>query len=124
MHEDEKIREENIQLGIDGLLEILKKVPKSRLLMINGPRHEEAIRSIQQIVEYVRQESPDAEVSVSYDGIIGTCLLLEIVTDMLNIYNIKDFFKMAEAADTMDVVPLLDSKISIGFTYENARMPV
>lgn len=116
MHE-----EETNEYGLEGLLEILRKTPKDIPLVIDTQRHEEALRSVRQIVEYVRRESPDAKISLSYDEIIGTTLLFTIVVDMLNIYNVKEFFKMAEAANTMDIMPRVDAMVEIGFAYNYVR---
>lgn len=117
MHE-----EEMNEYGLEGLLEILRKTPKDIPLVIDTQRHEEALRSVRQIVEYVRRESPDAKISLSYDEIIGTTLIFTIVVDMLNIYNVKEFFKMAEAANTMDIMPRVDAMVEIGFAYNKVRL--
>ena len=110
--------------AVDELLELLKNIPKNRVTMLNLPRYSKAIQSIKSIVKYVKDDCPDAEVNVYFDELTGTSLCLTIIADELNVYRVKEFCAAIESASTMCVIPRLDSCVEIGFTFEDAQVPV
>ena len=112
------------QEALDELMEILKRMPKQHITMLNMPRYAQAVQSIKKIVAYVKNDCPEAEVEVFFDELTGTSLCLKIIADEFNVYKIKDFCKAIEPANTMCVVPRLDCTVEIGFTYEGAQIPV
>lgn len=123
MIEEENFEDENIDAA-ESLIEFLKESTAQRMTMLNAPRYSQAVRSIAQIVRFVKEDCPDAKVEIAFDDLTGTSLCLTIIADELNIYKIKDFCVAIECADTMCVIPRLDSTIEIGFTYEGAQIPV
>ena len=121
---NEEYINEEYEAAIDGLLEILGKIPKANVTMLNMPRYMQAIISIEKIVKFIKSDSPDAEITVEFDGLTGTTLCLRIIADELNVYKINEFCKAIEPANTMDVIPRLDEKLEIGFTYKQVKIPV
>ena len=109
---------------LNELLNILGNIPKNVATMLNVPGCVKEMQSIAQIVKLVKVDFPDAEVTVEFDGLTGTSLLLTIVTEGVNIYKIKDFCDAVSVASTMDVVPLSDEKVQVGFTYEKIKIAV
>lgn len=109
---------------LDELLTLLGNIPKNTVTMLNIPKYSHAIHSISQIVKFVKEDFPEAEASICFDGLTGTTLILTIVTEGMNIYAVKDFCKALSVASTMDVVPLDNGKVQIGFAYRNAKIPV
>lgn len=105
------------------LTELLKKIPKNTVTILNLPRHKQAIASIDKIVRFVKVDCPDAEVTVEFDEFTGTCLCLRIIAEELNIYKIGEFCEATKPANTMDVIPRLDEKLEIGFTYRQVKLP-
>ena len=110
--------------ALEELMGLLKKIPKNTVTMLNVPKYTEAIRSVNQIVKFIKSDCPDAEITVEFDGLTGTCLCLRIIADELNVYDISEFCKAIEPASTMDVIPRLDERIEIGFTYKQVKIPV
>lgn len=124
MYEDDYEFDPETDETLNELMGLLKKIPKNTVTMLNLPRYKQAIASIDKIVKFVKIDCPDAEVTVEFDGLTGTCLCLRIIAEELNIYKIGDFCKAIEPANTMDVIPRLDEKLEIGFTYEQVKIPV
>lgn len=112
------------QEAVDELVELLKNIPEQRITMLNMPRYAQAVQSIIKIVKYIKSDCPDAEAEVFFDELTGTSLCLKIIADEFNVYKIKDFCKAIEPANTMCVIPRIDSTVEIGFTYEEAQIPI
>lgn len=121
MHK-EQINEEELYEGLEGLMEMLRDAPAQRLTILNKSRYLEATNSARQIISYIKEDCPDAEVKISFDDFTGTTMVLEIVLPVLNIYNVSKFFKMAESANTMDVYARLDSSVVVNFGYNDVRL--
>lgn len=115
---------EEYEAALEELLGILGNIPKASVTMLNIPRYMQAIISIDKIVKFIKDDCPDAEITVEFDGFTGTCLCLRIIADELNVYKISEFCNAIEPANTMDVIPRLDEKLEIGFTYEQVKIPV
>lgn len=124
MHENDYNFDPATEAALEELMGLLGKIPKNTVTMLNVPKYGEAIRSANQIIKFVRSDCPDAEATLEFDGLTGTTLCLRIIADELNIYKIGEFCKAIEPANTMDVIPRLDEKLEIGFTYEGIRIPV
>ena len=120
----EESKNEEYEAAVSELLDLLGKIPNTNVTMLNMPRYMQAMISIDKIVKFVKDDCPDAEVTVEFDGLTGTCLCLRIIADELNVYKISDFCKAIEPANTMDVVPRLDEKLEIGFTYKQVKVAV
>lgn len=109
---------------VNQLVEYLKcKLPKGVVLVKNKERYEEIKQAIQDIADAIWEYDEEAKVAVEQDELIGTCMLAEFVTDCLGITNTQLFCKGLQKATTMDVTPLVDGKIKIGFTFEDAYSP-
>lgn len=124
MYEDDYEFDQETDAALDELMEMLGKIPKNTVTMLNVPIYKEAVRSANQIVKMIKEDYPDAEVTLEFDGLTGTSLLLTVVSDGANIYAVKDFCSALSAASTMDIVPLNDGKAQIGFTYRKVKIPV
>lgn len=123
MYEEDDFNSETDE-ALSELLGIFGNIPKNVVTMLNVPGYVKAMRSITQIVKFVKVDFPDADVTVSFDDLTGTSLLLTIVTDGVNIYKIKEFCDAISVASTMDIVPLSGEKVQVGFTYEKIKMAV
>lgn len=122
MYEEERDLENDEVL--ESLMQLLKRIPKNTITMLNIPKYAAVLTSVNQIVKHVKADYPDAEASLEFDGLTGTTLILTIVADGMNIYDIKNFCSALSVANTMDVIPLEDEKIQIGFTYHDVKVPV
>lgn len=109
---------------LEELMALLGGIPKNTVTMLNIPKYADAIRSITQIVKFIKEDFPDAEADVAFDELTGTTLILTMITEGVNIYAIKDFCSALSVASTMDIVPLNDGKVQIGFTYRQAKVAV
>ena len=121
---NEEYTNKEYEAAIEGLLEILGNIPKTSVTMLDMPRYMQAIISIEKIVKFIKVDCPDAEIKVEFDGLTGTTLCLRVIADELNIYKVNEFCKAIEPASTMDVIPRLDEKLEIGFTYRQVKVPV
>ena len=110
--------------ALNELMSLLGNIPNNSVTMLNIPRYMQAVISIEKIVKFIKADCPDAEVTVEFDGLTGTCLCLRIIANEFNVYKIGEFCKAIEPADTMDVIPRLDEKLEIGFTYKQVKFPI
>ncbi len=124
MHEDDYEFDPETDAALNELMGLLGKIPQNTVTMLNIPRYGEAIRSANRIIKFVKADCPDAEVTLEFDGLTGTTLCLRIIADELNVYKTDEFCKAIEPANTMYVIPRLDEKIEIGFTYKQVKIPV
>ena len=123
MYEENDLFQES-EDAIDQLLDLIGNIPQNVVTMLNIPKYAEAVRSISKIVKFVKEDFPDAKASVEFDGLTGTTLILTIITDGMNVCAVKDFCEALSVASTMDVVPLDDGKVQIGFTYRKIKVAV
>jgi len=110
--------------GMEQLLSVLRNIPENPVLAINPIRLVAAMRSIKRIMQIVEEENPDAVPQIDYDSFTGTSLLMSVKVDEFNVYDTDAFAEAAAIADTMDVIPLSDGNIEIGFVYKDVRLPV
>lgn len=106
------------------LMSLLGSIPKNTVTMLDIPKYADAIRSITQIIKFVKEDFPEAEANIAFDELTGTTLILTIVTEGVNVYAVKDFCSALSVASTMDIVPLNDGKVQIGFAYRKVKIPV
>lgn len=117
--------DDNDMSGVDELVDYLKKhLPKDRILMLNMPRYMEAVKSVNKVLNIIRRETPEAKQEVKFDNLTGSSLCATFETDMLNIYNMKEFNDAIKCATTLAFEPLANGNLYIGLTYENAMVPV
>ena len=124
MYENDYEFDHETNAALNELMSLLGNIPKSTVTMLNMPRYMQAVISINKIVKFIKADCPDAEVTVEFDGLTETCLCLRIIADEFNVYKIGEFCKAIEPADTMDVIPRLDEKLEIGFTYKQVKFPI
>lgn len=110
-----------VDAALEDLMGLLSKVPKERFLIADPKRYAEAVQSANAIVSFVKQDYPDAEVKLEFDELTGASLLLTIITEGANIYNIAKFCEAIAPADTMDIEPRNDGRVEIGFLYRKVR---
>jgi hypothetical protein len=110
--------------ALNELMSLLGNIPKNTVTMLNMPRYMQAIVSVDKIVKLIKDDCPSAKITVEFDELTGTSLCLRIIADEFNVYRIGEFCKAIESADTMDVIPRLDEKLEIGFTYKQVKFPV
>ena len=123
MYEKNEFNPENDEM-LDELMALLGNIPKNTVTRLNIPKYADAIRSITQIVKFVKEDFPEAETSIDFDELTGRTLILTIITEGVNIYAIKDFCEALSVASTMDIVPLNDGKVQVGFTYRKVKVAV
>lgn len=114
-------------IGDDGILEdlyeVLRRVPKNTILVMNVPRLIEVQKAITIIKNTVMEDYPDAQFKAYFDDLIGTTLLFEVRAEGLNVYDTNKFAEALAIANTMDVNPLDDDMVEIGFTFCSVRVP-
>jgi hypothetical protein len=121
---DELADDENLG-EIDALIELLReKMPKQWITVLNIPRYLEAMNSVESIVRIVKEDCPNAEVRVYFDELIGTALCLSIVADVVNVYHLGAFCRAVAPATTMEVIPRIDERLEMGFTYQGVKFPL
>lgn len=123
MNENDYKFEQGTDAALNELMEILRKIPKNKITTLNMPQYKQALISIDKITKFIKKDCPDAEITVDFDELTETSLCLRIVAGELNVYKIDEFCKAIEPASTMNVIPRLDEKLEIGFTYEKVCIP-
>ena len=58
MYEENKFNPDNDEM-LDELITLLGSIPKNTVTMLNIPKHSDAIRSITQIVKFVKEDFPE-----------------------------------------------------------------
>lgn len=69
MYEDDYEFDQETDAALDELMEMLGKIPKNIVTMLNVPIYKEAVRSANQIVKMIKEDYPDAEVTLEFDGL-------------------------------------------------------
>lgn len=110
-----------VEAALDELMGELRRLPKQAMLMADPKRYAEAVKSANAIAAAVKQDYPEAEVKLEFDQLTGSSLLLTIITEGANIYDIKKFCEAIAPTDTMDIEPRNDGKVEIGFLYKKVR---
>lgn len=123
MEEDFELSPEE-EAALEALMGELRSLPKHALLMADPKRYAEVVKSANAIATAVKEDYPDAEVKLDFDKLTGSSLLLTIITEGANIYNVKKFCEAIAPADTMDIEPRNDGKVEIGFLYKKVRKPM
>lgn len=113
-----------VEAALDELMGELRRLPKQAMLMADPKRYAEAVKSANAIAAAVKQDYPEAEVKLEFDQLTGSSLLLTIITEGANIYDIKKFCEAIAPTDTMDIEPRNDGKVEIGFLYKKVRRPM
>lgn len=113
-----------VEAALDELMGELRRLPKQAMLMADPKRYAEAVKSANAIATAVKQDYPEAEVKLEFDQLTGSSLLLTIITEGANIYDIKKFCEAIAPTDTMDIEPRNDGKVEIGFLYKKVRRPM
>lgn len=108
---------------LDELYEVLRHLPKSAVLVMNIPRFLEAQKAMAIIKKAVEEDYPDAQFEARFDELVGTTLLFEVKAEGLNVYDTDKFAEALAIANTMDVSPVVDDMVSIGFTFSSVRVP-
>ena len=108
----------------EALLEFFRNIPKDPVLAIHPINLPKALTSINQFMRIVHIENPDAVPDINYDELTGTSLLVTVKLDELNVLDTGAFATAISDVDTLDIIPLADGNIEIGFVYKNVRFPV
>ena len=109
---------------VEHLLDLIRSLPQNVPLMINMPRYVETLKAVAIIRRVAIQECPDAECEMEYDGLTGTSLCFRVKVDEFGVDDTSKFAEALEIADTMDVIPLADGRVKLGFTFERVRVPM
>lgn len=120
----DKFLNDEQEKALEELLNLLRKMPKKKFLTLNKPRFDEAAKSISKIVKLVKEDYPDAQVTVEFDELTEASVFLTIITDGFNVYKVKDFCAAIAPANTMNFTPRLDEKLEIGVVYDDVKLPV
>ena len=109
---------------IDALLDAyVTLMPKTAYLMLNKERYDEATAAIKEICEMAQLYDKDAKFDIHKDDLVGTSLNLSITSDLFVIDMIDKFCDSLRVANTFEVNPLTNGKISISMTFQNVYIP-
>lgn len=113
---------------IDFLYELIsfynKHMPNKVCLMKNPKRYHEVKKAINKISDFVLSVDGKAKVSAKPDELTGTCLCLEITTDLIVVDAIDNFCDAISKANAFEICSLRNGKVFFGLTFEDAWMPV
>lgn len=127
MYENEDFDFEDMDLDedpiLEDLMEKLRRIPRNTMLVLNLPKYAEAQKAIVSLKEIAIRDYPDAEFEVEFDNLTGTSLCFRIRAFGLNVYDTEKFSSAVSIADTIDIVPLSDEEVEIGFTFRKIRIP-
>lgn len=98
-------------------------MPETVYLVKNHPRYEEATRTIWGLIAYFSQEDDTAEFSISKDELIGTSLALNVITDSFCLTDIPKPCGFLNQADSIDIIPLVDSRVRLTIGFNDAYKP-
>lgn len=77
-------------------------------------------KAVREIVEQAEAFGNKCDVRVEPDPLLGTDLILEIRGDLVVFDDMKKFTKAADLALNLDISPLADGKVCVGFLFKDA----
>ncbi len=102
------------------LIKILQeKMPETTYLAKNKERYNEVKQAIQDIADFAWASDPTAKINVSPDGITGTSIGLEIITDLFIVDCLDKFCDALRKGDTFEVCPRTDGSVYVNITFED-----
>lgn len=109
---------------IDTLLdEYLRLMPKTVYLMRNPNRYPEVEKAAREIADMALACDGDAKIEMVPDELTGSSLCLRITADLFSIDMIDKFCDALKVANTFESNALLNGKVQIGITFEDAWLP-
>ncbi len=112
------------QSALDELTTFIKaKMPKTIYLLRNKGRYEEIVNEIDKIKQFILNNDPDAKFSITKDELLGLDLSLEVECTLLAITDVYQFCSVIKNANSIDIVPLANGKLSLIFSFADAYMP-
>lgn len=115
---------ENYPMNLEQLAERLKNLNLTCAMILDPQKYAEALETIRILEEMIKEEDPDAEITVDFDPLFGKDLEMEIVTSSFAIRNVKLFCGIAKNADVIGIEPRLDEKLLIGISFYNVKRTV
>jgi len=107
------------------LRDMLNKLPKNMVLVVDPKRYAEANKSIGIIKSAVDEEIENVKYEIKYDDLLGTSL--DFVIHTKYVFGIRDTKAFAEAIKNVDVIGIsanLNEEIEIAFSYYGVRVPI
>ena len=110
------------------LLELLndlyqRYMPETVYLVKNQPRHEQAMRTIEALIDRIAHEDDAADFNVKKDELIGTSIALEVTTVCFSTVNLAALCDLLQQADSLDVTPLVDGRVRLTIGFDNVYKP-
>ena len=109
---------------LDALCELLNRLPKNYVLILNVQRYFEVLGVINDIVSSLNRLTPeDLSIDLRFDGLTGTSLCLEIKDYTLEVSNRPLFAEALKKVSTFGIDAQIDGMVVLGFTFEDVRFP-
>ncbi len=115
---------ENCPINLEQLAERLKRLNLNCAMILDAKRYAEALETVRILEEMIKEEDPDAVITVDFDPLLGKDLEMEIITSSVAIRNVKAFCGIAKTADVIGIEPRLDEKLLIGVSFTNVKRTI
>lgn len=93
-------------------------MPETTYLAKSKERYDEVKQAIQDIADFAWASDNDAKINVIPDGITGTSIGLEIITDFFVVDCLDKFCDALKKGDTFEICPRTDGKFYVNITFE------
>lgn len=98
-------------------------MPKTSYLIKNPDRYPEVEKAVKEINDFALSIDNPAKVVAKPDDLTGSSLCLEITTNLIVVEEIDKLCSLLIKADTIEVHPFKNGKITLGLTFEDAWIP-
>jgi hypothetical protein len=107
--------------GIDELLDLYKsKRPSEVFLLKNKERYDTIFKSIDNIVAYIKNISPDAKIEIEPGDMDPRAIYLTVTTDEIIIEDIKGFCSFLLEGSNIEIYPTKKNMLTMSILFNGA----
>ena len=118
MHEHNNYEENNFDTVLEGLIDFMESIPKSRVKILNLGRYKLMLKIAAQLTDLLRKTVSDGEMEINVDPAfnLGT---ITVDLDSLSVVDPGVFADVIRKADNFEFYPLTNGKIRLDVTFRS-----
>ena len=118
MHEHNNYEENNFDTVLEGLIDFMESIPKSRVKILNLGRYKLMLKTAAQLTDLLRKTVSDGEMEINVDPAfnLGT---ITVDLDSLSVVDPGVFADVIRKADNFEFYPLTNGKIRLDVTFRS-----
>lgn len=105
--------------GLDALLKCYEDLmPETAYLAKVPKRYDDVKQAIQDISDFVWQNDGAAKINITADGLTGTSVCMEIISNLIVIDHVEKFCNALRTADNFEAYAKTDGTVAFGIVFE------